>query len=141
MTKAAAKFDLNALDTVAACNRPFEVEIMSVGGSPTGFFISVLGKDGDVYRGRVRTMADEALRQQATGKRAAETLAQLEAKNIDALVAATTGWRFGDGNTVPLDGEQLEFNAGNARRIYERLLPVREQVSEAINNLENFMPA
>lgn len=135
-------FSLNALDTVAACNKPVEVQIKDVRGNPTPFFVKVLGAHSDPYRGRVRAMADEQLRQQATGKGApASTLDALEHRNIDALVAATVDWRVGDSKAVELDGEELEFSADNARKVYERLLPVREQVAEAINDLGNFMTA
>ena len=134
-----AGFDLASLDTVAACNNPVEVEIKSVTGQPTGFFISVLGKDSDAYRNIVRGMADESLKRQAMGKQDAATLDKIEKRNIDALVAVTTGWRFGETKTAPLDGEELEFNPANVRRLYERLLPVREQVAEAVNDLENFI--
>jgi hypothetical protein len=136
-----ATFDLASLDTVAACNKPIEVEIRSVTGQPTGFFISVLGKDSDAYRTIVRGMADESLKRQAMGKQDAATLDKIEQRNIDALVAVTTGWRFGESQTAPLDGEALEFSAGNVQKLYKRLLPVREQVAEAVNDLENFMKA
>jgi hypothetical protein len=135
-------FSLNALDTVAACNRPFEVQIKDVLGNPTPFFVKVLGAHSDAYRSRVRAMADEQLRQQASGRSApASTLDKLEHKNIDALVAATVDWRVGDSKAVELDGAELECSPDNARKVYERLLPVREQVSEAINDLGNFMTA
>lgn len=135
-------FDLASLDTVAACNKPIEVEIKNVHGQPTGFFISVLGKDSDTYRSIVRGMADETLKRQAMGKGAADaSLDKIEQRNIEALVAVTTGWRVGESNTVTLDGQELEFNSANVRKVYERLLPVREQVAEAINDLENFMRA
>ena len=134
-----AGFDLASLDTVAACNKPVEIEIKSVTGQPTGFFVSVLGKDSDAYRTIVRGMADESLKRQAMGKQDAATLDKIEKRNIDALVAVTTGWRFGETRTAPLDGEELDFNDANVRRLYERLLPVREQVAEAVNDLENFI--
>lgn len=138
----AKTFNLASLDTIAACNKPFELEVQNVNGEPTGFFLSLLGKDSDTYRSRIRALADESLRQQATGKKpVAETVSSLEAKNLDALVAATVGWRVGDSATVQLGDEHLEFNPGNVRKVYERLLPVREQALEAINTLENFMPA
>lgn len=141
MAKAKA-FDLGALDTIEACNKPAEIEIRHpVTGAPTGVFISVLGKDSDVYRGRVRSLADQALRNQAAGKAPIENIDGLERKNIDALVAATVGWRSGDEPVINLKGEELEFSAANARKVYEALLPVREQVAEALNNLGNFMPA
>lgn len=136
-----ASFDLNSLDTIAACNKPFEVEIKDVHGNPTGFFISVLGRDSDVYRKLVREEADAELRQQARGKREPESIDKIEDKNLKGLVAATVSWRFGESKTVPLDGEELECTPANARKVYERLLPVRNQVQEAIANVENFMSA
>lgn len=141
MTKAKASFNLSALDTISACNKPVEIEIKDISGAPTGVFFSVLGKDSDVYRGRVRALADEALRRQASGKPAVEKIDELERKNIDALVAATVGWRTGVLPTLAWGDEQLEFSPDNARKVYAALLPVREQISEAINSVENFMRA
>lgn len=143
MTKKSGKFDLSALDTVAACNKPFEFEIKHpVSGIGIGIFISVVGKDSDAYRSRVRAMADDQLRRSAMGKSASDvSLDKLEAKNIDALVAATVGWRTADGSPMELDGEALEFSNANVRAVYSRLHPIREQVSEAIAELGNFMPA
>lgn len=144
MTAKKASFDASSLNTIDACNKPAEIEIRHpVSGVPTGLFISVVGKDSDTYRGRIRAMADESLRRQAIGKSASAdtSLDKLEAKNIDALVAATAGWRTGDDPAVMLNGERLEFNAANARKLYMEILPIREQVAEAINDLGNFMPA
>lgn len=153
MTKAAAAFDLSGLDTIEACNKPVEIEIKHpVSGVGTGVFVSIVGKDGDAYRSRVRGMADDSLRRSAMGKNASDTsIDKLEQKNIDALVAATTGWRtqapalIGEkpesDPAVMMKGERLEFNAANARKVYSEILPIREQVSEAINDLGNFMPA
>lgn len=138
MTKKNA-FNLASLDTIAACNKPVEIEIKSVVGQPTGFFISVLGKDSDVYRGLIRGMADENLKRQAVGKANEQSLDKIEQRNIDALVSVTVDWRFGTSKSVPFGDEQLECNPANVRKVYERLLPVREQVAEAVNDLENFM--
>lgn len=133
-------FDLGALDTVEACNKPAEVEIRHpVTGAGTGVYFSVLGKDSDTYRSRIRAYGDEMLRKQAFGKASAETVDTLERKDIDALIAATVGWRTGDSPVVALHGESLEFSPANARKVYEALLPVRDQVREAINSLENFI--
>lgn len=144
MTKAKA-FDAASLNTTEACNKPFELEIKHpTSGAPTGLFISVVGRDSDVYRGRVRALADETLRRQAMGKPALAdaSLDKLEAKNIDALVAATVGWRSeGDDGGITLSGERLEFNPANARKLYSEILPIRDQVAEAINDLGNFMRA
>lgn len=134
-------FNLASLDTVAACNKAIEVEIKDVLGRATGFFVSVLGKDSDAYRSLIRDMADKTLKLQARGKSAEASLEEIERRNIDALVAVTTGWRQGTSNIVQLGDEELEFSAANVRKVYERLLPVREQVAEAVNDLENFIRA
>lgn len=137
MTK--AKFDLTSLDTTAACNKPFDLTIVHpVTQEKTDVVISVVGKDSDAYRSKIKAMANESLRREATlrpGKADVQNIDKLEAKNIDALVAATVGWK-----NVGLDGVELEFNAANVRTVYTRILPIREQVLEAINDLENFMP-
>lgn len=144
MTKAKA-FDAANLNTVEACNKPFEVEIKHpVSGEPTGLFISVLGQHSDIVRDRMRGMASAVLNMRASGK-AATSKAKIDAieeKGIDTLVAATVGWRSdGDDGHITLGGERLEFSAANARRLYSEIIPIQEQVTEAINNLENFMPA
>lgn len=142
MSKKNEGFDLGSLDTISACNTPTEIEIRHPAtGAPTGVFFSILGRDSDVYRTRVRSLADEALRKQATGKSQPETLDSLDKRNIDALVSVTTGWRTGDDPTVTVKGEKLGFSAENARKVYETLLPVRDQVAEAINDLGNFLKA
>lgn len=144
MTKTTA-FDAASLNTIEACNKPAEIEIKHpTTGQPTGLFISVVGKDSGVYRGRIRTMADETLRRQAMGKPAFadSSIDKLEAKNIDALVAATVGWRSeGDDGHITLAGERLEFAPANVRKLYTDILPIRDQVAEAINDLGNFMTA
>jgi hypothetical protein len=128
-------FDLAAIDTVAACNKPFELEIIHpVTGNGLGVFISIVGKDSDVYRKRIKALADESITRNARGK-GMKLVDKIEEDNIAALVAVTTGWR-----NVVLDGKALEFNPGNARTLYTRILPIREQVQEAVNNIENFMP-
>lgn len=143
--KSEAAFDLTSIDTIAACNKAIEIEIQHpVTKAGTGFFVSIVGKDSDIYRGRVRAMADENMdrqaRMQQRNKLDIPKLAKLEAKNIDTMVAATVDWRTESEKVAFLDGEKLPFTAANARKVYERILPVREQVQEAINDIENFMP-
>lgn len=131
-------FDLGALDTKTACNKPFEFEVKHpISGTGLGVFISVLGKDSNAYRAKVREFAEQNLR----GKAGNVSIEQLEAKNVTALVAATVGWRStseGDGK-VKLNGEVLPFSSENARKVYSEIEPVREQAQEAVNALENFI--
>ena len=132
-------FDLSSLDTIAACNKPFALDIIHpVSQEKTGVLISVVGKDSDIYRERIKAMANESLARDAANSRRGKfdpsNIDKMEDKNIDALVAATVGWE-----NVSLNKKELEFNAENARLVYKTILPVREQVLEAINDLENFM--
>lgn len=133
--------DLSALDTISACNKPFEFELVHpVSRIGLGVFWSVLGKDSDVYRGRIRAMADENLRRANAGMPGETSLSKLERKNIDTLVAATTGWRGPKGEgVVTLNGKDLKFTPENVRTVLTDLPAVRDQVQEAVNNLGNFI--
>lgn len=133
-----ADFDLTALDTTAACNKPHEFELVHpVTGDGLGIFISVLGKDSTAYRNKVRAFADQNLR----GSNQKLSLSDLEAKNVDALVAATVNWRStkaGEGKVI-MNGEVLTFSHTNVRTVYASIEPVREQVQAQVNDLGNFM--
>lgn len=134
--------DLSALDTVAACNKPHEFELVHpVSRVGLGLFWSVVGKDSDVYRSRVRAMVDENLRRSNAGLPGDTSLSKIEAKNIDSLTAASTGWRGpkGDG-IVSLNGNDLKFSTESVRKVLTDLPALREQVQAAVNDLGNFMP-
>lgn len=133
--------DLSVLDTVAACNKPAEFELVHpVSRVGLGVFWSVVGKDSDIYRGRIRAMADENLRRANAGMPGDTSISKLEAKNIDTLVAASTGWRSdkGDG-TVTFGGADLKFSTDNVRQVLTSMPALREQVQEAVNDLGKFM--
>lgn len=140
MTKSES-FDLASIDTIAACNKPFDMELVHpVSRVGLGVFLSLVGKDSDVYRSRVRAMADSRLR----GAKDDDSLDKLEAKNIDALCAANVAWwTVVDGKKldgiVTLGGEKLDFTPANQRTVFTKILPAREQAQEAINDLGNFM--
>lgn len=135
-------FDAASLDTVEACNKPFEIEIKHpVTGAPTGLFISVVGKDSEAYRGRLRAMANEMIQKQSRGGVSKTRVDEIEQKSIDALVAATVAWRSEDDpEHIMLRGEALPCTPANARKLYA-ILPIQEQVAEAVNDLGNFMTA
>lgn len=134
--------DLSALDTVAACNVPREIELVHpVSRLGLGIFFTVVGKDSDVYRSRIRAMVDENLRRQNAGLPGDTSLNKIEAKNIDTLIGATTGWRGPQGpGLVSFKGEELKFTPENLRRVFTELPEARNQVQEAVNDLSGFMP-
>jgi len=100
----------------------------------------VLGKDSDIYRGRIRAMADESLRRSNAGLPGDTSLSKWEAKSVETLVAVTTAWRGPKGEgVVTLGGADLQFTTENVRKVLTDLPAVREQVQEAVNNLGNFI--
>lgn len=135
--------DLSAIDTVDACNRPIEIEIVHpVTRAGLGIFWSLVGKDGDVYRTRIHELANENIRRANANLPSLDnTLSKLEAKNIATLVAVTTGWRTHDKpGVVVLKGEELAFTLENVTRVLTELPAVREQVQEQVNNVGNWLP-
>lgn len=141
MTKATRKFSLADIDTISACNKPFKLEIISAKTrEPTGMFVYIVGKDSDVYRAKKDALANEWLAREAANARRnkfePESISKLEAKNIDAIVAAITGW---EGFAFNVDDPDLEFTDENIRMVCRKYPPFKEQVQEAINDLENFM--
>lgn len=130
-------FNLAKLDTIAACNKPVEVNINDVNGKPTSVFVSIVGRDSDAVRGRVRDFADQEMQAEAVGQSSAVDSG--ERRTVEMLVAATTGWRDGDDPALQWGDERLEFTPDNARKVFTGIIPIRDQLSVAIFNLSLFM--
>ena len=134
--------DLASLDLAAAADKGFELELLHpVTKAPLNTFISLVGKDSAVFRDHVRRTANDRLRKQAMGQRRGKevevpTIEKIEADAIELLAACTTGWR-----NLEYKGVALQFSAVNAKVIYTDLSWIRDQVDEAIGDIENFMPS
>lgn len=151
--------DLSELDTGAACDAGAEIEILHPKTrAGTGIFITVLGKDSEVFQEHQKHRLNERLRRDANNERRGKpadppTAEEIEAKAIETLVLCTTGWRteipVKDGKKGEVEnkpcllykGEELAFNVANAKRVYTEILEIRRQVDNAIGDLENFMSA
>jgi len=134
--------DLADLNTTTAADKGFELELQHpVTKAPIGVFVNLLGKDSTVFRDHVRKSANDRLRKQAINSRRNKevetpTIEKIEADAIDLLAVCTTDWRG-----VTYKGATMPFTVANAKTIYGELTWIREQVDEAIGDLENFMPA
>lgn len=137
MTKKKSGFNLAKLDTIAACNKPIEIEIRDTDGEPTGVFFSIVGRDSDAVRARMRAIGEEEMQAEITG--ASQAIDKAERRTISTLVAATTGWRDGDNPTLEWGSDRLEFSPDNAARVYGGILPIRDQVSAALFDISRFM--
>ena len=133
--------DLASLDLTAAAEKGFDLELLHpVTKEPLGTFISIVGKDSATFRNHVRKTGNERLRKQAANqRRGAEvevpTIEKIEADAVELLAVCTTGWR-----NLNFRGVELPFSTVNAKVIYTELPWIREQVDQAIGDVENFMP-
>jgi hypothetical protein len=142
--------DLKDLDTTAACEHGFELELLHpITGKPLGMFVTVLGRDSDVF---TKVQNDQARvrmqKAQRMGQKATFTLEDIDRETIDLLAACTVSWRriVSDGGqkgqevkTLLVDGSELECNKANAVQLYTRFKWVREQVDVAVMDRANFL--
>jgi hypothetical protein len=142
MTEAKTKpLDLASLDLAAAAEKGFELELLHpVTQAPLGVFITLVGKDSPTFRDHVRRGANDQLRKQAVSKRrGAEievpTIEKMESDMIELLSLCATGWR-----NLTYKGVELPFSTVNAKVIFTDLPWIREQVDQAVGDIENFFP-
>lgn len=137
--------DLASLDTTAACNQGFEVELKHPAtNKPVGIFWKVVGRDSDIFREYIREKANDRIRREAAAlKRGKElevrTVEQAESDNIELMTVCSTGWRTEEGSTLKFNGQELEFNVPNAKAVLTALPWIRNQLDAVIGDLENFM--
>lgn len=138
-------FDLGSIDPTADCNKPYEVELVHPATQkPLGVFWSVLGNQSDVAKEYNREQINRDQRKAAQARKRGKepelkTLEMLEEETIDWLTVCSTGWRSARGPVINFEGNMLEFNVANCRMILTKKPFIRNQLSEAILDLENFM--
>lgn len=137
--------DLSTIDTVAACNKGFEVELKHPAtNEPLGLYWTVLGSESDAFREFIKETLNTRIRKEAMAKKRGKdleirTMDEAEAETIDLLTVCSLGWRSGDKPTLKFSGEDLAFNVPNVRKVLQTLPWIRKQLDEAIGDLENFM--
>lgn len=156
--EAAADFDLASLDTVAASDKGADIVIVHpVNKEPIGIFVTVLGKHSEAFRELVKERSDKRIREEALNARRGKfgkikTAEEYEFEAIEMLCACTIGWgkctvgKDGEiiektSDTFLFNSEQLPWNVKNGKAVYGRLIWLRQQVDDAIGDLENFMKA
>lgn len=134
--------DLASIDLEAACDKGAEFELVHpVTEAPLGVFISVLGKESEVFQSAIKDRINEGIRKSAIMKpnnRAAniKTIEASEAENVELLVQCTVGWR-----NMVFEGQELSFSQENVRKIYKARPWVVKQVDAAVGNMELFFPS
>ena len=144
-------FDLASLDTVAGSDNGAEIAIVHpITKEPVGIYWTVLGKHSQVFRDIVKERVDRRIKAEAAAAQKGKplipkTAEQAEQEAIELLAACSLGWRqehnSASKDTITYKKEELIFNIPNALRILREMLWIREQVDEAIGDLENFIKA
>jgi hypothetical protein len=138
MAKKQGTVDLAQIDTVAASNEGFRVQIYHPGThEDLDIMIDVLGKDSDECQKMSRIQSKKRMAKMAKGGYRSNQvipLEEIEADNLELLAACTKGW-----TNVILDGKLVECNKANAVMIYERFPWIKEQVDIAIGDRANFI--
>lgn len=151
--------DLADLNTTEGSDKGARVELVHpVSRVGLGLFFTVYGKHSQVYRDIVRDRIDHRVKRESYAARRNKqldprTAAEVEREALELLVSCTIAWdreeTTGEGDDARKEvkpgwtfgGEVLDFNVPNAMNLYTNLVWVREQVDNAIGDLENFIPA
>lgn len=150
-------FDLMELDTIAASDAGAMIEILHpVSKEPTPIRIKVLGKHSEVFRELVKERANKRVSEDFVNSRRGKfgkprTAEQMEQEALTMLCACTIGWERDITNdkgevvetkqALLFDGEELSWSVPNGMKVYGRMLWIRKQVDDAIDDLENFIKA
>lgn len=141
-------FDIASLDTAQASDTGARIPILHpTNGKEIGLFVTVLGKHSQVFRDIVRDRVNRRMRDEANAQRRNKpndtiTAEQVESEAIELLVSCTLNWDSGvDNPTWTYKGEDLPFTVQNAIKVYTDMIWIRQQVDDAIGDLENFIKA
>jgi hypothetical protein len=100
-------------------------------------WIDLYSSDSEIKRRHDRETQRRRLNTNRVG-RIRVTPEELEAEGTDLLVSLTAGWFLLDLDGFPIE---LPFTPENARRIYDGIVWIREQVDQFCADRANFTPA
>lgn len=148
MTKASF-LDFETLDTEAASEQPFELELLHPATKkPLGVFISIVGAESGEIKADVRKEINrDRIKefQAARNKQGVEpeTIEEQEADSVRLASKLAKGWRtVTDGKSEPVviwKGEKLDFSSDNLTRWLLQFSWARVQILDASRDLGNFL--
>ena len=123
--------DLTQFDVVSPANEGVWMNLEHpVTGEPLEVKIKLAGVDSDYYKKELRRQQNKRFKKGFRKMNAEE----LESETIELLVACTLDWEG-----VELEGQTLECNPENVRKIYKQFPWIKEQVDNFINDRANFL--
>lgn len=130
--------DLSQFDTVPAANQGQVMEVLHpatnqplLDDEDNPVTITLAGIDSDVFRKAQRAATNRRLAMKGRTKITAD---ELETDALETLVACTLGW-----SGIGMNGEALECNHANIRKVYTEFRWLREQVDEFVGDRAAFM--
>lgn len=134
--------DLSTLDTVKASEDGVLLEVrhpttgaVLENGSGGPVTLVVAGADSDRAKRAERATVNRRLKM--AGRRSQSmTAEELDADALEILAACTLGW-----SGFALDGQELECNVQNAKRLYGQFPWLREQAESFRQDRSNFLKA
>lgn len=148
-------FDLASLNTTIASDKGARIEITHpTTGKGLGMFITVLGKHSNTFRDIVKARVDARFQAESMAAQKGKPVPTLtadkaERESLELLAACTVSWdtEIKDGDKVEVkpqwffEGQWIDCNVPNAIKVFNQILWIREQVDNAIGDLENFIEA
>lgn len=134
-------FDIDVIDVATGADKGADMTVLNpFNGEPlrdedgNPITISLLGGASQKVQDRLRELQDAEFDRMARGQRDGQA-ATNDRREVEILVAATTGWSF-----THLRGEPYPFTEGNARAFWQnrRNMAVRQQANAWINQHKNF---
>lgn len=135
-----APVDFAALDTVAASEKPYRLQLRHPGtGALMDAYIHHVGKDADIIRQYNNEKKDERINAIVKAQRAGEDAPIILSEQSDEIalgliVAATTAFE-----NIYIGGQLVVFSHAAAFDFYRRFRWARDQVDASIAKMENFM--
>lgn len=130
--------DLSMFDTKTVADQGYDLDIVDIRtGRPSGFRIRILGMDSKAVQDHMTAYQEEITERLKANSRSSSTPEEIEAKTLERLLIATTGWS----ENAVFDGQPFPFSRENAKKLYTdpRVPNIREQVERGIVNRVNFL--
>lgn len=135
--------DLADLDTIGACNKGAEIQLRHpVTNAPLEMFVTIAGKDSDVFREQFRDSLRDDIRHAQLAKKRGDSGADIERserKAIELLTVCVLGWRTADKQAIIVRGEELQCTPKNAMRVLKEFPWIRDQIDVGVADLSNFI--
>lgn len=100
----------------------------------TPITLTLAGTDSSRYRKTRRGLVKRRQEASARTRDSTVPIEVLESESLETVVGCLLGW-----NGIVLDGESVEFNEHNARRVLIRLPWLVEQAETFLHDRKNFM--